>query len=159
MTRFPRYPVWSRGKSLHGWESCFHKNKRDCSTIPSSMGELRALDSSPRRSSRRYFSWLSRASISFWRTNFPLCREFHSLHHPFGILFHVRFSSPWSEAKRLLLYHSESDFRRILFWPTACREFLNYERTRRFLVLIFFSKGLNLAKIEEEEGKYDLFRN
>lgn len=29
MTRFPRYPVWSRGKSLHGWESCFHKNKRD----------------------------------------------------------------------------------------------------------------------------------
>ena len=126
MTRFPRYPVWSRGKSLHGWESCFHKNKRDCSTIPSSMGELRALGSSPRRSSRRYFSWLSRASISFWRTNFPLCREFHSLHHPFGILFHVRFSSPWSEAKRLFLYHS--DLRRILFCMSRIFELRTNEK-------------------------------
>lgn len=154
MTRFPRYPVWSRGKSLHGWESCFHKNKRD---DPLFDGRITRAWLFPEKELEEVFF------LAFPSFDFFLTYEFSPMPRislPSSSFWYFISRSIFFPVKRSEASSSLSLGNQICdVYYFACREFLNYERTRRFLVLIFFSKGLNLAKIEEEEGKYDLFRN
>lgn len=128
MTRFPRYPVWSRGKSLHGWESCFHKNKPDCSTIPSSMGELRALGSSPRGARGGIFPDFPELRFLFDVRIFPYAANFT----PFIILlvFYFTFDFLPREAKRSVFFSitRESDLRRILFCMSRIFELRTNEK-------------------------------